>query len=518
MASLLPCPQHFDWRGLLLVGAVAFIGAISFQGSRGLYESTEGRYSECARETMATGDYDDPILNGQPHWTKPPLTYVAIMAGMRAFGTSPWGVRAYLVLAMVLSAGAIWLAGLSIWGPRAGLWAGLVFATSPVMAGAAHVVSSDLLTTLWVAAAVAAFWRGHACRSPGSLLAMWVFLGLGFLTKGPPALLVPAASLPVASILLRRGGAARLPSWLSWAGLGLFLLVGVLWYAKEAQQTPGLLSYWLGDELIGRNLSGEFNRNPGFYNVFTMYLPILVFGTGPWLLLVVLRGRPLRDWWPAANGLSAGAWAARGSLVAGIAIPFVVFSLSKSKLPLYLAPLFVPLALVLGRMIDVLIEQGRLKKKTAQIWTVILLALIIAGKGVMAMQDRPKNMTRLAAALVPALERERQASLYTVTERSLNGLEFHLGRLIPFVPSQEVVAHAKQCLRNGETPRYVVTKRNWEKMAAASPGNIRIEPLGRHWLLLAPLGPDAAGSNDRSQPPAGEPSDEHAPTPHEETR
>ena len=74
-------PDRFDWRGFGRVAALAFVVAASFQGSRGLYESTEGRYAECARETLASGDWDDPILNGRPHWTKPPLTYMAIMAG-----------------------------------------------------------------------------------------------------------------------------------------------------------------------------------------------------------------------------------------------------------------------------------------------------------------------------------------------------------------------------------------------------------------------------------------------------
>ena len=86
--------QRMDWRGLLLILGMAFVGVVSFQGSRGIYETTEGRYSECARETMATGNYDDPVLNGQPHWTKPPLTYLSIMAGLRAFGLNPWGARA----------------------------------------------------------------------------------------------------------------------------------------------------------------------------------------------------------------------------------------------------------------------------------------------------------------------------------------------------------------------------------------------------------------------------------------
>lgn len=516
MAAALPFPRRFDWRGILLVGAAAFVGAISFQGSRGLFESTEGRYSECARETMLSGNYDAPILNGQPHWTKPPLTYMAIMAGMRVFGDSPWGVRAYLVAAMGLSALAIWLAGTSIWGPKAGLWAGLVFATSPVLAGAAHVVSADMLTAFWVAAATAAFWHGRAHRSPISCLAMWVFLGLGVLTKGPPALLVPAASLTLAAVMLRRNGGERPPSWLSWTGLVLFLAVGLLWYVEEAERTPGLLAYWIGDELIGRNLGGEFHRNPGFHHVFTMYLPILLLGAGPWLPLVVACGRPLRGWWAAPNDLSAEARAARVSLAAGIAIPFVVFSLSKSKLPLYLAPLFVPLSLGLGRAIDVLIARGRLKTKMAWILMAAMLALIVVGKGIMAMQDRSKDMTRLAAVLIPALEREDATTLYTATGRNLNGLEFHLGRIIPFVPPQNVFAHAGQRMQNGETPLYVISSRNWKQIANKSPGDMRTVPLGRHWLLLAPRAPEAVGANDRSQTPAREPSDEHAPTPHEE--
>ena len=500
MAIPLRSPHRLDWRGLLLVGGLAFAGAVAFQGSRGLYETTEGRYAECARETLASGDYDDPILNGEPHWTKPPLTYMAIMAGTRLFGNNPWGARAYLVAAMVLSAGAIWLAGTSIWGPKAGLWAGIVFSTSPFMAGAAGVVSTDLLTTLWVAAGTAAFWHGYARRSPVSLLAMWIFLGLGFMTKGPPALLVPAASLAVAAVLLRRGGAGRLPFWLSWAGLGLFLLVGVLWYIEEAEHTTGLLSYWLGEELIGRNVGGEFHRNPGLRYAFTLYLPILLLGTGPWLPLILWHGRPIKDWWRSAGDTPVWSEAARLSMLAGVAIPFVVFSASTSKLPLYLVPLFVPLSLALGRMIEVLISGGRLQARTAGVWTGLLVALVVVGKGILGFQDSPKDMTRLAAALVPALEREGQPPLYAATGRYLNGLEFHLARQIEFIQPKDVFAHAAERTSNGESPRYVMSKRNWERVSAGASVGMRLEPLGRHWLLLAPLEANGERNPDPATP------------------
>ena len=512
MAVVLPSALRPGWRGLLLVAGVALVGAVSFQGSRGLYETTEGRYAECARETMASGDYLDPILNGQPHWTKPPLTYVAIMAGLRTFGHSPWGVRAYLVAAMVLAAGAIWWTGTSIWGPKAGLWAGLVFATSPVMAGTAHVVSADMLTVLWVALAVAAFWHGHARRSPVSLLAMWLFLGLGFMTKGPPALLVPAASLPVAAVLLRRDGAERPPSWLSWAGLGLFLLVGGLWYVEEAAHTPGLLAYWLGDELVGRNVSGEFHRNPGFRYVFTAYLPLLLLGTGPWLPLVLRRGRPLKEWGRTATDPAGATPAARLSLWAGVAIPFAVFALSRSKMPLYLAPLFVPLSLVVGRRLDVLIAQGRVPARTAVLWAGLLLALIVAGKGIKAQAEARQDMTRLAAALAPVLERDGHPPLYTATGRPLNGLEFHLDRRIESVPPRDLFAHMEERIRAGEAPRYVVAKLRWEQAAGAAAGEMPQVSLGPHWLLLAPPRLGGNRPDDRWLPRARKYRDRPLPT------
>ena len=505
MAIALPSVRRFDWRGFLLVGGIALVGAVSFQGSRGIFQTTEGRYAECARETLASGDYDDPILNGQPHWTKPPLTYMAIMAGMRAFGHSPWGVRSYLVAAMVLSALAVWLAGTFIWGAPTGFWAGLVFATSPFVVGAANVVSSDLLTTLWVALAFAAFWHGHARQSPISILAMWVFLGLGFLTKGPPALLIPAAGLPLAAVRLRRGGNVHFPSWLTLIGLGLFVLVGVLWYLEEAEHTPGLIAYWLGHELVGRNLGGEFNRNPGLLPVFTMYLPILLFGTGPWLPLAMFRGCPLRDWKTAPGDLPAAARAARVSLAAGVAISFAVFALSRSKLPLYLLPLFVPMSLALGRMIAVLIAQGRIRKRTAATLAGATLALIVAGKGLSARVDSPKDMTRLAAVLAPELAKAPDQPFFTATGHYLNGLEFHLDRQIECIRAGDLFAHLADQVAQGKSPRYLVSKRNWGRIRPAAPASVRPTPLGRHWLLLAPAeGPDA-GPPDPAQPRAENP-------------
>ncbi len=482
----LPSGRAGDVRGLVLVLALAFVGAASFQGSRGLYETTEGRYAETARETMLSGDYDDPVLNNRPHWTKPPLTYIAIIPGLRLLGENPWGVRAYLVVAMVLAAGAIWLAGCSLGGAGAGRWAGIVFATSPYLALVAHSVSTDMLVVLWTALAFAAFWYGHAHRSWKARLGMWVFLSLGVLTKGPPALLVPAVSLPIAWLLLRRVDGWSPGKWISGAGLAIFLFLGLGWYAVEAEIHPGLASYWLGTELIARNISGEMHRNAGMRFVFLAYLPILLLGTGPWLPLALQRARPLKAWWLRTDGRPAGNHAARLSLLAGVAIPFVLFSLSQSKLALYLAPLFVPLSLLLGRMIDLLISQGRLRPRTARGCAGFLLALIVAAKAAASFVDSPEDMTRLAALLSPVLVQDGERALCSVDNQPLNGLEFHLRRAIENVEPAAIRAHMQTTALNGQPTDYLFRKSRWAGLATNAPGPVHVVPLGRYWLLVSP--------------------------------
>ena len=78
-----------------LLVVVAVLAAFAFQGTRGLYASSETRYAECAREMVASGNWLEPTLAGEPHWTKPPLTYWAIAGGMVLLGRSEWAVRLY---------------------------------------------------------------------------------------------------------------------------------------------------------------------------------------------------------------------------------------------------------------------------------------------------------------------------------------------------------------------------------------------------------------------------------------
>ena len=213
-----------DLRSVVLQSALAaLLLAIAFQGTRGLYETSEGRYALAAREMLDSGEWSMPTLDGEAHLTKPPLTYWAMAGGMALAGRNAWGVRLPAVVAHVGT--TVCVAAIAFWlfGGVVARWAGLLYAAGWVPLFAANAATTDVYLVLFETAAVAAFVAAvhdAECRRRARwVAAMWFAFGLGFLTKGPPAL------LPLIPLLVWRRGlpAERRPRLLSWLGLALFM-------------------------------------------------------------------------------------------------------------------------------------------------------------------------------------------------------------------------------------------------------------------------------------------------------
>jgi len=93
----------FSTHRYLVIFTVALLASLCFQGSRGLYDRDETRYSECAREMLITGSWMVPLRNFRPHLTKPPLAYWSIALGLKAFGMNEWGARIPNALAFTIT-------------------------------------------------------------------------------------------------------------------------------------------------------------------------------------------------------------------------------------------------------------------------------------------------------------------------------------------------------------------------------------------------------------------------------
>jgi 4-amino-4-deoxy-L-arabinose transferase-like glycosyltransferase len=410
------------WKILVL----ALLAALAFQGSRGLYETTEGRYAECAREMLASGHFLEPTLDSQPHWTKPPMTYWAVAAGIAALGRNAWGARAFQVATFCLTVAAVWFLAKLIWGLEAAPYAALVFTTSPLSVGAAGALGPDNLLTLWETLALLAFWAGARLEKRSCFTLMWLAFGAAFLTKGPPGLLPLLGLMPAYYLLGRRN--PDLPSFFPLSGLVLFVLVGLGWYLYEAALHPGLMRYWIGEEVINRVATAKFHRNAEWSKAITIYWPVLGLGGLPWVGLLLWKGRNLP--WPTGRWFDRAYWEDRIEYVLvamSIILPLIVFTVSKSRLPLYVLPLFAPVALLLGRGLEVLVRNRKLEARIVRRVGLASLIILVGIKGGLAWKPSPKDMARLSCRVQAALASFPHSHLYVVSDDGhLYGLDFYL--------------------------------------------------------------------------------------------
>ncbi len=326
-----------DWVCRHPLGAWLAVGllAVGLAGSaffpRGLLETTEGRYALCAWEMLERENFLEPTLDGQPHWTKPPLTYWVLAAGMATVGAVEEGARMAQGAVFLALVGAVVLVALAVGDGLLAWWAALVTETGLLPLLGATFLSADLLLTLWETLAVGAYLMSLRSSSPRRWLdLMGLWWGLAFLTKGPPGL------LPLLALVPWHLGTQRGRPLVTGLGVVLFGGVGLGWYAFEALRHPELLGYWLGEEVVARVASDSFHRHPEPWKPFVIYLPLLAATIAPWMLAARLT---LRQVWlavPAVWRVLFGLW---------LLLPLLVFFVVKSRLPLYVLPLAVPLAL-----------------------------------------------------------------------------------------------------------------------------------------------------------------------------
>ncbi|NII11106.1 glycosyltransferase family 39 protein [Oleiagrimonas sp. C23AA] len=356
---------------LLLVLCVLGFG---FQGTRALWSTDEGRYTENALQMIDSGNYLVPAYNqDRVNFTKPPVTYWLIAGSMRLFGRTTWAARLPYALAFIFT--ALLLCGMGRWLLSGRLWLpGLIYGCSLVPFLMANVVSTDGLLVAFEALATYGFLAasfGPARKAGRYLVLMWLGFGLAFLTKGPPGLMPLLGMLPFVYRKQRWPGVRALFAPL---GLVVFLLVGLGWYALVVVRQPALVHYFLHYEIYNRIFTPTQNRHPQWYGWFVVYAPVLVLGSLPWwrpLARVVRQAASVRNW--------RDGWAQqppRLFLWLWFLLALTVFCLARSRLPAYVLPLFIPLSLLVAMELEATFDMRSTRRRVLLgLWMVALLVL-----------------------------------------------------------------------------------------------------------------------------------------------
>lgn len=311
---------------LLAVTAASLVLNLAGLGASPLWDQDETKYAQVAREILWTGDWVTLHWNGQPWFVHPPLYFWLVAATSWVFGLGEFTAR---VWSAAFGAAAVFLTGLLARGwysPRAGWLAALILATTLQWFTQSRMAVFDSVLVFWMLATLLGFRSGYRGRSSGYL---WAFAcaGLGTLTKGPVAAVVPALVALAYLAWRREVGKLREVPW--FAGVALYTVLGLGWYGVGYLRhgrpfLDSVLGYYTVNRFVG---VVENQAGPVWY-----YVPVLLLGGLPWNAFWVA--------WPSVLRKGGDPMP-----VVWCAVVLVFFSAAGTKLPNYVLS-FYPLAAV----------------------------------------------------------------------------------------------------------------------------------------------------------------------------
>lgn len=370
----------------------------------GVVETSEARYAEISREMYRSGDWMHPTLLNIHHYHKPPITYWLTAASYFVFGVNPFATRVPLTISFAVQ---VWLvsriAKQLFPNPHAACYSALVYATLPIVLLSARGLTTDSYLATFVALAIYCWIMFRTSGKMAFLFGCSAALGLGFLTKGPVALLVPGLVMVGSRYTTDKG---RTPPAMRYilAAIVFFVVVGLSWFVILVGENFHFADYFFFHHFVDRVAHAEvFSRKEPWY-YYLLILPIVFL---PWLPLFITgiydtRGRTAVD--KRSSVVRIAIW--------WFLIPLIAFSLFSSKLVLYILPLSIGFSLITGYSIS----QGVARSSVATFTSLIILIYL----GLIAAPfAAPKLVVNPVVQLIPvvALLATLAAGIFTATRQ-----------------------------------------------------------------------------------------------------
>ena len=349
--------------GLILAFVVFYLLPLMIHG---LWIPDETRYAQIGQDMLHSGNWVAPHFMGLRYFEKPIAGYWMIAIGQAVFGDNLFGVRIASALSTGLSVWLVWLIAGRLWrDPRKRFASTLIYMSFGLVAGQAGYANLDPQFTFWVNLSLVAVWFAFDSSTRRARLCAWAVLGLacgmGFMTKGFLAWLLPVL-IAVPYALWQR----RIKEVLSYGPLAILVAVAIClpWALAIHHQEPDFWQFFFWNEHIRRFSAADAQHTQPWW----FYLPILLAASLPWAALL-------------PNTLIDACKQRRepvtGFLLLWLLLPLAIFSLSKGKLPTYIMPCLLPLALLMGHAVVSWREQA--KGRILRINGLLNVLLAVAG-------------------------------------------------------------------------------------------------------------------------------------------
>jgi len=342
--------------GLILLVGIIVLGA--GLGETGFWDPREPKYVQGAREMLDRGSFFVATYRGEA-LPAGPLTFWSIIAGSLVFGLDEFGARFGGVCIALATMLGVYYAVSQLRGRRAAILSAIVLGTMPQFFLLARQATPDIFLLAGLGMALVFFGLCRFGPDPRRRLHLALSAGclaVAVLAKG----LQVAGGIFFAALLvfaMVRFDGARLKKMVSSAesrrrvGGSVLLFAAVLLVIASPWIVTVIGQARSGTAEAAKILLDEEESNKAFY----FYFRPLVYGFFPWIFFVPLAVTTLVRW-RIRDPL--GRFGFEGFLLIAAAVTFTFISIPEGKWPSYVAPLLVPVGVLVGLVLDRLLSNA----------------------------------------------------------------------------------------------------------------------------------------------------------------
>lgn len=300
------------------------LGSLAIKGE-------EGRRILPGITMIETGNYLVPQVGGETYFRKPPLINWLVAGSFKIFGAqNEWTARAPSIICVLLVAISFVTVARASLGPRGSTIAALMWLINAGIIEKGRLIEIEALYVSLCALAIV-FWLSFWLQKKSPWL-IWtipfVFLGLGWLTKGPVHLLFFYGVVVAVAWKERNWRALLHPAHF----VGIMLMLGIFaaWAVPFIQATnqATATTKW-SQQFTGRLLGTDFQFGRWIFNMPHGVLYLL-----PWVIFLPLARFKNFAAEKDRQLAKALAW--------GAIVPFVIVLLVPGSIPRYAMPAIVP--------------------------------------------------------------------------------------------------------------------------------------------------------------------------------
>ena len=281
--------QKFFIFSLVAASLVCVIGMFGIP----LIDIDAAQYASMSREMASTGNYLQLYDLGKDYLDKPPLLFWLSSLSIQLFGVYDWAYRLPSILCLGLALWSVYRFTLLYYNELIAQLSVLVLASSQAFILMAHDVRCDTMLMGFVMFSIwqlAAWYQSNAWKH---FVMAFMGIGLGMLTKGPIAIVVPGVSFAIHFLLQRNW-----KQFFRWEYILGVIIVGVLLIPmsiglyKQFDLQPGKIIhgvpiqsglrfyYWTQSfgRYTGENVFNEMNH-------FTFLLENMLWSFLPWIFI-----------------------------------------------------------------------------------------------------------------------------------------------------------------------------------------------------------------------------------------